>query len=117
MGNNLSACSAGSGCPPTPRPPTCCSPPAKQRLLSSSHIIPFESLEHRAVIPLTPLPPALAGKVPDLPVPLGQPVRTPDGVEITVLDSTATSEPLPVGNETGSVTLLWSPEKGMSGVW
>ncbi|MFZ8844006.1 hypothetical protein [Thermoflexus sp.] len=73
-------------------------------------IVPLESLEHRAVIPLTPLPPALAGKVPDLPVPLGQPVRTPDGVEITVLDSTVTSEPLPVGNETGSVTLYGAPE-------
>jgi hypothetical protein len=64
-----------------------------------------KSLEHRAVIPLTPLPPAFVGKVPELPVPLGQPVQTPDGVEITVLDSTATSEPLPVGDETGSVTL------------
>jgi hypothetical protein len=73
-------------------------------------LIPFESLEHRAVIPLTPLPPALVGKVPDLPVPLGQPVRTPDGVEITVLDSMVTSEPLPVGNETGSVTLYGAPE-------
>jgi hypothetical protein len=73
--------------------------------------IPFESLEHRAVIPLTPLPPALVGKVPDLPVPLGQPVRTPDGVEITVLDSTVTSEPLPVGNETGSVTLYGAPRR------
>jgi hypothetical protein len=72
--------------------------------------IPFESLEHRAVIPLTPLPPALVGNAPDLPVPLGQPVRTPDGVEITVLDSTATSEPLPVGNETGSITLLGAGE-------
>jgi hypothetical protein len=72
--------------------------------------IPFESLEHRAVIPLTPLPPALVGKAPDLPAPLGQPVRTPDGVEITVLDSTATSEPLPVGNEAGSITLLGAGE-------
>jgi hypothetical protein len=72
--------------------------------------IPLESIEHQAVIPLTPLPPALAGKVPELPVPLGQPVRTPDGVEITVLDSTATSEPLPVGDETGSVTLYGAGE-------
>jgi hypothetical protein len=67
--------------------------------------VPLVSIEHQAVIPLTPLPPALAGKVPELPVPLGQPVQTPDGVEITVLDSTATSEPLPVGDEPGSVTL------------
>ena len=69
-----------------------------------------ESLEPRAVIPLTPLPPAFVGKVPELPVPLGQPVQTPDGVEVTVLDSTVTSEPLPVGNETGSVTLYGAPE-------
>jgi hypothetical protein len=67
--------------------------------------ISSESLEPRAVIPLTPLPPAFVGKVPELPVPLGQPVQTPDGVEVTVLDSTVTSEPLPVDNETGSVTL------------
>jgi hypothetical protein len=73
--------------------------------------MPFESLEHRAVIPLTPLPPALAGKVPELPVPLGQPVQTPDGVEVTVLDSTVTSEPLPVGDEPGSVTLYGAGER------
>jgi hypothetical protein len=72
--------------------------------------IPLDILEHEAVIPLTPLPPALAGKVPELPVPLGQPVQTPDGVEITVLDSTATSEPLPVGDEPGSVTLYEAPK-------
>jgi hypothetical protein len=64
-----------------------------------------KSLEHRAVIPLTPLPPAFVGKVPELPVPLGQPVQTPDGVEVTVLDSTVPSEPLPVSDRTGSVIL------------
>jgi hypothetical protein len=74
-------------------------------------IVPLESLEHRAVIPLTPLPPALAGKVPELPVPLGQPVRIPDGVEITALDSTVTSEPLPVSYRTGSVTLYGAGER------
>jgi hypothetical protein len=35
MSNDLSACSAGSGCPPTPRPLTCCSPPAQNRLSCS----------------------------------------------------------------------------------
>ncbi|MDW8184643.1 MAG: hypothetical protein RMM07_05255 [Anaerolineae bacterium] len=65
--------------------------------------IPIGGVGGEALIPLAPLPPALAGRVRDFPLPPGRPLPL-DGLEVTLLDARVVREALPVVDEsTGSI--------------
>lgn len=71
--------------------------------------IPIGGVGSEALIPLTPLPPALAGRVRDFPLPPGRPLPL-DGLEVTLLNAQVIRQPLPVVDEsTGSIRAESAP--------
>ncbi len=79
----------------------------------ASLFIPFPmgDVGDQVLMPLPALPPVLTGRVPDLPIPPGAPLRTPGGLEVIVLDARITRQGLPVVDEaTGSVGGLGAGE-------